>query len=292
MKRIKKRRRRLRINNPIGFSLFCILCLALLAGLIIGVYYLVQYGPGACTAIQEYFEEQNATPTPAPSPTPTLPPTLPPATDPPNTPVVGDEQTPTPETSTPTLENYTPAPPTADPNAPLYGFTIGLDPFRDSGSQYKAEAEYNLAFALKFKAYLEQRGATVVVTRENSSESYSVNERTSVINEANCDVAIRILCNHLSSRGTVGCYAQALSKNEEMARTIIDAYVASTGLETRKQNGFEAKSVDFFKKTDCPAINIIIGHWTNAGELEKLQDEAFQQLMMEGLYNGLLEYLK
>ena len=32
MKQIKKRRRILRIGNPIGFSLFCLVCLALLAG--------------------------------------------------------------------------------------------------------------------------------------------------------------------------------------------------------------------------------------------------------------------
>ncbi|MDO4544121.1 MAG: N-acetylmuramoyl-L-alanine amidase [Clostridia bacterium] len=291
MKQIKKRRKHLRINNPVGFSLFCILCLAILAGLVVGVYYLVEYGPGFCSAVGEYMDAQNATPEPTPTAEPTLPPTTEPDESSENTPIVGEVETPTPIAATAVPEDYTPVPATADPNAPLYGFTIGLDPFRDASSRYEEEMVYNLAFALKFKTYLEQRGATVVLTREDNDRSYSDSARVSVINDADCDIALRILCNHLDSRGTVGCYIQALSKNEDSARILVNAYIASTGLSTRKDEGFEAKSNTFLRNTDCPAFTLIIGHWTNADEREKLNDEAFQQQMMEGLYNGLLDIL-
>ncbi|MDO4564987.1 MAG: N-acetylmuramoyl-L-alanine amidase [Clostridia bacterium] len=295
MKQIKRRRRRLRINNPVGFSLFCILCLALLAGLIVGVYYLIEYGPGACAAFSQYLEERDATPAPTATPTPTLPPTSTPSSDNANTPIVGEQETPTPDTSadsTAVPSDYTPSTATPDPNAPLYGFTIGLDPFRDSASRFDEEAVYNLEFAFKFKEYLEQRGATVVLTREDNDRSYSDTARINAINDANCDIALRFLCNHLDSRGTVGCYAQSLSRNEETARTIVNAYIATTGLSTRKSDGFEADSNAFLRNTDCVAVTLIIGHWTNSGEREKLLDSAFQELMMEGLYNGLLSCLK
>ncbi len=293
MKRIKKRRRRLRINNPVGFSLFAILCLVLLAVLVLGIMAAIKYGPGACTAVTEYFKDANATASPTPTASPSPTPTTVPESEQPNTPVVGEDTTPSPDTSvTPAVTDGTPTPSTPDPNAPLYGITIALDPFRDSGSSYKAEAAYNLEFAQKLKSYLEQRGATIILTREDSDHSYSDTTRVKTINGNECSIAIRLMCNHLSSKGTVGCYIQSLSKNEDMARTIINAYVTSTGLETRKAEGFEAKSTTFLKKTDCPSVNIILGHWSNKAELEKLEDEAFQQLMIEGIYNGLIEYFK
>lgn len=291
MRRIKKRRNKLRINNPIGFSLFCILCLAVLAGLVVGVYYLIEYGPGACAAVSEYFEKANATAEPTASPTirPTQAPTAEPENQ--NTPYVGELNSPEPPPSSAPLTSAPPASNAPNPSGPLWGITVGIDPFRDGQSKYSAEAEYNLEFAQKLKEYLEQRGAVVVLTRTENEGSYSDSERAKVINENNCTVAIRLLCNHLSSKGVNGCYVQATAKNRELAQSIVDAYVASTGLETRKENGYEKKNVAFFKSTDCPSLNLIIGHWTNKSELEKLNDEAFQQLMMEGIYNGLLNGL-
>ncbi|MDD3400320.1 MAG: N-acetylmuramoyl-L-alanine amidase [Eubacteriales bacterium] len=293
MKRIKKRRRRLRINNPVGFSLFAILCLVLLAILVLGIIAAVKYGPGAFNACVGYIEDANATPSPTLAPTNTPAPTNAPADTPeqPNTPIVGEVDTPTPEiTNVP--EGVTPSPTPVDTSAPLYGFTIGLDPFRDAGSKYGSEATYNLEFAYKLKEYLEQRGATVVLTREDSDSTYSDSVRVKTINNGDCDIVLRLMCNHLDTKGTNGCYIQSLSKNESLARTMIDAYVAATGLDTRKTNGFEAKSTSFLKDTDCPALVLIMGHWTNSAELEKLKDDAFQQLMIEGLYNGLLGCLK
>ena len=89
MKQIKKRRRVLRIGNPVGFSVFCLVCLAVLAGLYLGISWAIQNGPGVVKAMRAVVQEEvlttptvepsrepkeellpTATPTPTPTPTP------------------------------------------------------------------------------------------------------------------------------------------------------------------------------------------------------------------------------
>ena len=68
MKQIKKRRRVLRIGNPIGFSLFCLVCLALLAGLYLGISWAIKNGPGVVKAMRTTVQEEVlTTPTVEPS---------------------------------------------------------------------------------------------------------------------------------------------------------------------------------------------------------------------------------
>ena len=164
MKRIKKRRKHFRISNPLGFSLFCAMCV-LAVGLVVGVICLaVGYGQDAIAFIKAQL---NGTPVSVQA-------TLPPTAAPTDTPVPTESAIETPDIGTPVPATPTPPPietpapvetpaaePTKDPNAPLYGFTIGLDPTRDGDSKYQDECAYNLEFAKQLKQYLESKGATV-----------------------------------------------------------------------------------------------------------------------------------
>ena len=58
MKQIKKRRRVLRIGNPVGFSLFCLVCLAVLAGLYLGISWAIKNGPGVVKAMRAVVQEE------------------------------------------------------------------------------------------------------------------------------------------------------------------------------------------------------------------------------------------
>ena len=53
MKQIKHRRRKLRIGNPVGFSLFCLGCLAVLALLYVGIAWLVRHGSTVAQAVKD-----------------------------------------------------------------------------------------------------------------------------------------------------------------------------------------------------------------------------------------------
>ena len=297
MKRIKKRRKHFRISNPLGFSLFCAICV-LAVGLVVGIICLaVGYGQEAIGFIKAQLNGTQAVAqaTDAPTEAPTFTPV--PTESLTETPDIG---TPVPETPTPKPLN-TPAPveatPTADPkedpNAPLYGFTIGIDPTRDGDSKYKEECAYNLEFAQQLKAYLESKGATVVLTREDNKKDVGNSTRAKIIKKAKCDIAIRLMCNHISSKSS-GCFVQYLKKNKSYAKALINAYSEATGIKKQsgKSGGLDNKSDTVASDCGCPCVTLVMGNWDNKSERANLQDDAFRETMIKAIYETMLGRLK
>lgn len=301
MKRIKNRRKHFRITNPLGFSLFCAM-IVLVIGLIVGMVFLVRGGYVAqmLNCVKSEVTGNRTTPTkeaqvpdtPAATNTPAAS-TAEPGTE---TPEIG---TPAPETPTlPPLEPETPDPNATagtvkDPNAPLAGFTIGIDPTRDGGSQYKSEGEFNLAFARKLADYLESKGATVVITRDNNKKEVGNSKRAKIIKNADCDIALRLMCNHISSKSS-GCYVQSLKKNKAYALDLIERYSEMTGIriQSGKGDGYENKSDTVSSDCGCPCVLLVMGNWSNKTERANMQDEETQQKMIEAIYETLLNQLK
>lgn len=300
MKRIKTRKKHFRISNPLGFSLFCAMVI-LVIGLIVGAVFLIRGGyvrqwlgcvkselinDGTPTPSDPVAEAtQEATEAPAA-------PTADPGTE---TPGIG---TPVPETPTPPpISPDTPDPdssagPTKDPNAPLAGFTIGIDPTRDGGSKYKAEGEYNLAFAEKLAAFLESKGADVVITRDNNKKSFSNTTRAKTIKNGGCDIAIRLMCNHIAASAS-GCYVQAPKKHKSYGSALIEAYSKQTGIPIQSgKNGVEVKSDAVASSCGCPCVLLVMGNWDNKSERANLQDDSIQNKMMQAIYETLLDQLK
>ena len=296
MKRIKKRRKHFRISNPLGFSLFCAICV-LAVGLVVGIICLaVGYGEDAITFLKAQL---NGVPVSAQAtPSPTAEPTV--------TPVPTESLTETPDIGTPVPATPTPKPldtpapvttptgnPKEDPSAPLYGFTIGIDPTRDVDSKYKEECAFNLEVALELKVYLESKGATVVLTREDNKTDIGNNSRAKIIKKAKCDIAIRLMCNHISSKSS-GCFVQYLKKNKTYAKELINAYSEATGIKKQsgKSGGLENKSDTVASDCGCPCVTLIMGNWDNKTEREKLTDESFRVTMVKAIYETLLGRLK
>ena len=300
MKRIKNRKKHFQITNPLGFSLFCAMII-LVIGLAVGTVFLVKGGyiKQMLSCAKSELNGERATPTldaeASTAPETTDEPTTVPTESAEETPDIG---TPVPETPTPPpLEPETPDPnatydPSKDPNAPLAGFTIGLDPMR-GGSEHKSEGKYDLEFAKKLGAYLESKGAAVVITRSNNSE-LGTSKRAKIIKNTDCDIAIRLLCNHISAKSS-GCYVQATKKNRDFGQILIDAYSEGTGIKKQsgKKNGLDQISTDKVAAAcGCKCVRLVLGNWENKTERANLQDEAFQQKMIESIYEGLLKQLK
>ena len=286
MKRIQRRKKYFRVNSPVGASLLCLTALLILALLYTGIAWLVKNSAALAESAKEALLQATATQAPSPSPAPTQ---ALPSLDPVLTPDLGTPEPPaTPDPDNTDDPNGDTKPP-VNPDSPLYGITIGIDPYRDKGSQYKAEAEYNLAFAKKLAAYLESMGATVVLTRENNSKTYSDAARAKVIKDAKCDYAIRLLCNHLSKKKTDGTWVQTVKKYKSFAQDLADCYSAATGIGKRYTDGVEVKNLDFLNATGCPSVQLVLGHWTNSAELKKLKDADFQDKMIEGIFNAILK---
>ncbi len=309
MKRIKNRKKHFRINNPLGFSLFCAMII-LIVGMIVGAIYFFASGAFRetlrCinqkmneepTASDKALPPEENTPDPLAETTDaaTEEPTDPNAT-PFETPEAG---TPVPETPTPPpIEPETPKPgvtpePDPDTGTEFAGFTIGIDPTRDGGSKYKTEGAYNLEFAMQLKEYLESRGAKVVITREDNKKEVGNSKRAKIIKNAKCDVAIRLMCNEVSS-STHGCFVQGTKKNESFARIMIKAYSEGTGMniQSSKGKGFDKVSDEVASKCGCPCVRLVLGNWKNKNDRANLEDEAFREKMVQAICEGLLEQLK
>ncbi len=197
------------------------------------------------------------------------------------------------ETTIP-VEPETPAPvEPVEPETTLAGFTIGIDPTRDGGSNYRDEAAYNLEFAKQLKEYLESRGAKVVITREDNKKEVGNSKRAKIIKDAKCDAAIRLMCNEVSGSAS-GCFVQGTKQNESFARIMIKAYSEETGMKIQsgKGEGFDKVSDEVASRCGCPCVKLIMGNWKNKSDRANLENEAFQTKMLEAIYEALLSQLK
>ncbi len=287
MKKIVKRRRTFRINNPLAFGILCAMILILLAGI---TYALIA---GVISPAVVNYQIANATPTPSPTVAPVT------ATPSPST----DPNLPTP---TPTLEPGATPTPTAEPPGSLEGRIIGIDPARGYSSQIQGVStkvyanRLNYAIASLVKEMLEAEDATVVFTLSSVKDDKTSSERAKLFNDGNVEIAVRIDCNYVSASDTRGAMAwvpedhDKKAECDKLATEVLDAYVEATGLSLRLYKGesiVDKADEDFFNKTDAPVFTLFLGHISNASEDRKINDADFQQTMAEGIVTGILKYL-
>ena len=210
---------------------------------------------------------------------------------------------------------------------PLAGRVIGLDPghqAKDNDEQepvspnsadtkkkvaagtygrFTGVREYvlNLQVGLKLKARLEALGATVVMTRTTHDVNISNADRAKMMNEAGVDCWLRIHAdgnNDPSVYGmsmllpAVGCMntsdANVQKISEAIGKVLLDcaaseAGAKNLGLKPRTdQTGFNWSSV--------PVCNIEMGYMTNKDDDENLKKDEYQNLIVEGLVKGFLQY--
>ncbi|MEA5049257.1 MAG: N-acetylmuramoyl-L-alanine amidase [Eubacteriales bacterium] len=287
MKKIVKRRRTFRINNPLAFGILCAMILILLAG----VTYALVAGVISPAIVQ--YRVANATPTPSP--------TVAPVTATPSPTVDPNEPTPT-----PTLEPGTTPTPTPVPPGVLDGHIIGIDPARGYSSQIQGVStkiyanRLNFTVATLVKELLEQQGATVVFTLSDVKDDKTASERVTILNDGKVELAVRIECNYVNASDTRGAMAWVPEKHDKksdcdkLAKEVLDAYVEATGLPLRDFKGesiIEKTDETFLNKTSAPVCTLFLGHISNATEDKKINDAEFQKKMAQGIVNGILEYM-
>lgn len=287
MKKIVKRRRTFRINNPLAFGILCAMILILLAG----VTYALVAGVISPAIVQ--YRVANATPTPSP--------TVAPVTATPSPTVDPNEPTPT-----PTLEPGTTPTPTPVPPGVLDGHIIGIDPARGYSSQIQGVStkiyanRLNFTVATLVKELLEQQGATVVFTLSDVKDDKTASERVTILNDGKVELAVRIECNYVNASDTRGAMAWVPEKHDKksdcdkLAKEVLDAYVEATGLPLRDFKGesiIEKTDETFLNKTSAPVCTLFLGHISNATEDKKINDAEFQKKMAQGIVNGILKYM-
>lgn len=166
------------------------------------------------------------------------------------------------------------------------------------------EKKINLEVALKLRTMLENRGFTVVMTREedkglyddasNNMKSQDMQRRIALINEAKPVLTVSVHQNSYqdpSVKGPQVFYFQHSAEGEKLAKALQDSL--NTGLAVERPR--EAKSNTTYyllKRSEGPLVIAECGFLTNAEEAALLQTEEYQNMVAAALTEGIVTYLE
>ena len=202
----------------------------------------------------------------------------------------------------------------------LYGLRIGIDPGHQehanserepvapNSSETKAKVssgtsgvstgvpEYitNLEIALKLRDALEAQGCEVYMTRETNDVDISNMERAEMMNGLGVDLVLRLHCDGSTDRSAngIGMFVRETGEKQEeseaAARVLLEAMSAATG--ARARGVFLRDTYTMNNWSIVPCILVEMGFMSNPAEDEKLNDPAYQDLLVEGMVEGIAGY--
>jgi N-acetylmuramoyl-L-alanine amidase len=161
------------------------------------------------------------------------------------------------------------------------------------------EKNFTLGLALKTRRYLEEMGATVVMTRYGDYSpghdwGYPVDEllaRVSVANSQGADIFISIHNNAYPKdpgvSGVMGFYRRGSYESYTLASKIAWSVNASSGLQM-----IDVQEGPYYvlNRTYMPAALIEVGFMTNRNDVLRLRTEAFQDKVAKGIAAGIVDY--
>ena len=162
-----------------------------------------------------------------------------------------------------------------------------------------AEYEVNLAVALKLRDYLESRGVNVVMVRETHDVNISNSERAAVANVAGADLFVRLHCDGSESSSPSG-FSTLVPGYNDWTGPIVDESARAGGIVQRsavERTGandlgvVERTDLSGFNWCEVPTVLCEMGFMSNHDEDLKLASDEYQQLLAEGIGDGVLEYL-
>ncbi len=172
----------------------------------------------------------------------------------------------------------------------------GTDPgavgYNSKGTAVAYESHINLAIALLVGEKLEANGVEVVYTRDKD-EYITLQERSELANELECDLFVSIHCNSIDKadiNGTQVYYHPVSETGTVLANNIYDNIVETTGLSPKKtQNGSHLYVI---RTTVSPAVLVETAFISNESDREYLTSNSGQEALAEAICRGVLETLK
>ncbi len=200
------------------------------------------------------------------------------------TPFVFAKRTPTP-TVTPS--------PTPGPIVMIDPGHGGIDIGSDAGGQADVvEKVLTLSIAMKTRAKLEELGFTVIMTREEDVYK-DLDSRLIMSNnsEASCFVSIHLnAVNDTTSSGCEIFYDKRQNENSAfLAECILGGVCDATGARKRNIRAIENNELEVLL-TKKSAVLLECGFMTSETEYPKLKDDAYQELIAQGIADGLVKY--
>jgi N-acetylmuramoyl-L-alanine amidase len=189
---------------------------------------------------------------------------------------------------------------------PLRGRLIVLDPGHGGvepgaiSSWGDKEKTFTLGLALKTRRYLEEMGASVIMTRygdypPGSDWGYPVDEllaRVAIANSNGADIFVSIHNNAYPKdpgvSGVMGFYRRGSSESYKLASQIAWSVNASSGL---RMIDVQEGPYYVLNRTYMPAALIEVGFMTNRNDVLRLRTESFQDRVAKGIAAGIVGYL-
>lgn len=179
----------------------------------------------------------------------------------------------------------------------------GIDPGK-VGINNALEKDINLEIALKLEKVLKKEGIDVIMTRTDDSGLYSesstnkkvedMQERCKLISESEPVFTISIHQNSYITEDIKGAqvfyYGQS-QVGKELAETI-QASLIEVVDPNNKRSAKANESYYLLKKTTSPTVIVECGFLSNSEEAALLTTSDYQDLVVNGIQQGILNYLK
>ena len=164
----------------------------------------------------------------------------------------------------------------------------------------KTESQINLEVALKLQEALSNQGYTVVMCRTSQNVDLSNVERAKIANEANADAFIRLHCDSSESSSSTGTLTLAPStsnkycaniagKSQSLSKSIVNNICKATG--SRNRGVSIVDNMTGLNWSKVPVTIVEMGFLSNPNEDRMLSSDDYQNKIVQGIVNGIGEYL-
>lgn len=190
----------------------------------------------------------------------------------------------------------------------------GSEPLGPGSSEYKAadsggtsgiasgipEYELNLTVALQLKTELENRGYTVLMTRESNDVPMSCIQRAEVANNAAAAAYVRIHANGSENQNAQGAMTicttpqspyvpELYSSSRALSDGILTSLCQATGCIS--EGVWETDTMSGNNWSQVPVTIVEMGYMTNPEEDMRMQTPEYQAQIVQGIANGIDVFL-